>query len=68
MDDRDQNSKYFHAVIVQRRRCFITTKMLLQDGTTLDTPELIHEEAVRYFENFLSQDDHLELPSLTNLI
>lgn len=60
----DQNSKFFHEVIAQRWRSSCVKEMRLSNGAVLDSPERVHEEAVKYFEDFLSQEDLITLPDL----
>ncbi|XP_042942930.1 uncharacterized protein LOC122277118 [Carya illinoinensis] len=68
MEEGDQNTKYFHVVIAQRRRNAMVKNMKLSGGRLLESPVEIHEEATRYFERFLSEEENLELPDLSTLI
>lgn len=68
MDEGEQNTKYFHAVIAQRRRNDKMENMRLPDGRFLASPEEIHEESVSYFEWFLMEEENLDLPNLSHLI
>ncbi|KAF8405073.1 hypothetical protein HHK36_009970 [Tetracentron sinense] len=48
MVDGDKNSKFFHAVVNQRRKNNFISSMTLVDGTILSTPEQVHQGAVLF--------------------
>ncbi|XP_042980247.1 uncharacterized protein LOC122310438 [Carya illinoinensis] len=68
LEKGDNNTKYFHAVLAHRRRNACVKSMNLPDGLVLGSMELVHEGAVKYFEDFLSKEEDVELPCLNNLI
>ncbi|XP_035546552.1 uncharacterized protein LOC118348611 [Juglans regia] len=68
LTEGDQNSKFFHSVINQRRNKGHISKMVLADGRVLCTAEEVHEEAVDYFRNFLSDVSTVEHCDLSRLI
>lgn len=51
---RDQNTKFFHAVINQRRKEALVSRMVLVDSTTFENAESVHLGVAQYFQNFLS--------------
>ncbi|KAF5475233.1 hypothetical protein F2P56_007063 [Juglans regia] len=53
---------------LEMRRNFSVKSIRLQDGTLLESMERVHEEAVRYFSEFLSQEDSIEMPDLNDII
>ncbi|XP_041028214.1 uncharacterized protein LOC121268148 [Juglans microcarpa x Juglans regia] len=63
----DQNSRFFHAIIAQRRSNYSVREMRLPDGGFFYSPRRVHEEAVKYFESFLMQENLVELPDLKQL-
>ncbi|XP_057950927.1 uncharacterized protein LOC131145754 [Malania oleifera] len=56
LTDGDQNSKFFHVVITQRRRNSCVNSMVLPDGSVQGNMQMVHDEAVNYFEQFLGQN------------
>lgn len=50
----DNNTKFFHAFVNQRRKKSMTYSLKLPNGEVLDSMEAVHEGAVRYFQNFLT--------------
>ncbi|KAF5465270.1 hypothetical protein F2P56_015292 [Juglans regia] len=64
----DRNSKIFHAVVKQKLNSTMIESMVLEDGTVLESPEEIHEGAVRHFQNFLSTPTTRVVPDLSHLI
>ncbi|KAG6714358.1 hypothetical protein I3842_05G199000 [Carya illinoinensis] len=68
LEEGDQNSKFFHAVIIQRRNQACVKQMRLPDGSTLDSPEMVHEGATVYFEQFMTNDVEVEEPMLEDII
>ncbi|KAF5462658.1 hypothetical protein F2P56_018646, partial [Juglans regia] len=68
LTEGDENSKFFHSVINQRRNKGQISKMVLADGRVLCTAEEVHEEAVAYFRNFLSDVSTVEHCDLSRLI
>lgn len=67
MKEGDQNTSFFHASVNQKRKKIIS-KMVLEDGSVLVTPEMIHEGATAYFQNFLSTPNGVEEGNLSSLI
>ncbi|KAF5481633.1 hypothetical protein F2P56_002271 [Juglans regia] len=55
LKEGDKNSKFFHAVVNQRRRSSVISQMVLENGTVLSSPEAVHAGAVEYFREFLSE-------------
>ncbi|KAF5464604.1 hypothetical protein F2P56_014672, partial [Juglans regia] len=49
LTEGDQNSKFFHSVINQRRTKGHINKMVLDDGRVLNTAEEVHEESMDFF-------------------
>lgn len=68
MVDGDQNSKFFHAFINQRRNSKFISSMTLVDGMVLSTPEKVRDGAVCYFQNFLSGVAATEEANLSSLL
>ncbi|KAF8413601.1 hypothetical protein HHK36_001593 [Tetracentron sinense] len=68
MVDGDKNSKFFHAVVNQRRRNNFISSMTLVDGTILSTPEQVHQGAVCYFQEILSGAEVSEVGDLSPLL
>lgn len=52
LNEGDQNSKYFHAIIALRRRNSSIKTMRLLDGSMLNSLDRVHEGAARSFEDF----------------
>ncbi|XP_042958002.1 uncharacterized protein LOC122293490 [Carya illinoinensis] len=63
----DNNTRFFHAVLKRRQKNQVT-KMTKLDGTSINTPEAIHEGAVQYYQEFLSHKTEGELPDLSPFI
>lgn len=63
-----KNRKNFHVVIAQHRRNRMLDQMILENGIRLSSPQQIHMEAVRYFENFLTEEYVRAIPNLSTLI
>lgn len=55
-------------MISQKQNALVIDRMKLVDGTMLDSLEMIHEEAVEYFQQLLSKHHERELSYLSNLI
>ncbi|KAK0578404.1 hypothetical protein LWI29_009836 [Acer saccharum] len=68
LSEGDQNSKFFHTVIAQRRRNSYVKTMVLPDGTSLDNMEMVHNGAVNYFEQFLGISVAVQGADLENFI
>ncbi|XP_035540358.1 uncharacterized protein LOC118344262 [Juglans regia] len=68
LTEGDQNSKFFHSVINQRHNKGHISKMVLADGRVLCTAEEVHEEAVIYFRNFLSDVSTVDHCDLSRII
>lgn len=66
--DSDQNSKFFHAIVNQRRKSNTISHMELEDESKLSDHEQVHLGAVSYFQNFLSQHHEVEALDLSSLI
>ncbi|XP_042969088.1 uncharacterized protein LOC122301771 [Carya illinoinensis] len=66
--DGDQNSKFFHNVIGQRRINSSVKSIRLQDKTLLESMQRVYKGAMRYFEEFLSQEDSVVMPDLSELL
>ncbi|KAF5442525.1 hypothetical protein F2P56_035172 [Juglans regia] len=64
----DQNSKFYHAVINQRRSKTMISQMKLDDGRVLGNPEEVHLGAVEYFREFLTESPILDQADLTPLL
>ncbi|XP_042939487.1 uncharacterized protein LOC122274516 [Carya illinoinensis] len=63
----DKNSRYFHAILNKRKQARIM-EMSLTNGTTLKTPQEIHDGVVKYFMDFLVQYTSVVLPDLGDLV
>ncbi|XP_042950383.1 uncharacterized protein LOC122282502 [Carya illinoinensis] len=63
----DKNSMYFHALLNKRKQARIM-EMSLSNGTTLKTPQDIHDGAVKYFMDFLGESNSVVLPDLGDLV
>ncbi|XP_022869151.1 uncharacterized protein LOC111388627 [Olea europaea var. sylvestris] len=57
LSDSDNNSKFYHAVVSQRRRKSKLNQMKLTDGTIMSTPQQIHAEAVKYLQIVLTSEE-----------
>ncbi|XP_035546560.1 uncharacterized protein LOC118348616 [Juglans regia] len=68
LTEGDQNSKFFHSTINQRRNKGHINKMVLADRRVLNTAEEVHEEAVVFFRNFLSDVSAVEHCDFSRLI
>ncbi|XP_042959541.1 uncharacterized protein LOC122294687 [Carya illinoinensis] len=68
LEKGDKNTKFFHATLAQRRRNACIKSMNLPDGTVLGSMELVHEGAVKYFEDFLTIEEDVATPCLEELI
>lgn len=51
----DENSQFFHASIKQILNINILNKLILEDGSILDTKELIHEEVLTFYLKLLGK-------------
>ncbi|KAF5442493.1 hypothetical protein F2P56_035145 [Juglans regia] len=63
------HSNFYEAIeeeylVTKRMRNLCVKEMKLPNGLVLDLPERVHDEAVRYFEEFLSHDGMGSLPNL----
>ncbi|XP_042964713.1 uncharacterized protein LOC122298936 [Carya illinoinensis] len=56
----DSNTGFFHVVLKQRRKSSLISSMRLEDGSSLVSPEEVHEGVVRYFQNFLTDSGERE--------
>ncbi|XP_042950232.1 uncharacterized protein LOC122282338 [Carya illinoinensis] len=63
----DKNSRYFHALLNKRKQTRIM-EMTMSNGTTLKTPQDIHDGAMKYFIDFLGQSNRVVLPDLGDLV
>ncbi|KAF8408105.1 hypothetical protein HHK36_007247 [Tetracentron sinense] len=68
MVDGDKNSKFFHAVVNQRRKNNFISSMTLVDCTILSIPEQVHQGAVCYFQEILSGAEVSEVADLSPLL
>ncbi|XP_022854164.1 uncharacterized protein LOC111375558 [Olea europaea var. sylvestris] len=64
----DQNSKFFHAVVNQRRKSSHISSMRLSDGIVLASPEEVHNGAVKYFEQTLRENGTSEQGDLASIL
>ncbi|XP_035547420.1 uncharacterized protein LOC118348934 [Juglans regia] len=64
----DQNTKFFHAVVNQRRKNKIIFYMQFENGTILESPEQVHNGALNYSQQFLSTHSNVEQVDLSSLI
>lgn len=55
LKEGDHYSKFVNALISTQRNKVAVSHMRLKDGSILDSIEVIHEEMVRYFNNFLTE-------------
>ncbi|XP_041001642.1 uncharacterized protein LOC121247343 [Juglans microcarpa x Juglans regia] len=68
LKEGDRNSKFFHAVVSQRRRASVVSKMTLPNGVVLDSQEAIHNATVDYFQTFLTGEGPTGTPDLSGLL
>ncbi|KAJ0094336.1 hypothetical protein Patl1_15029 [Pistacia atlantica] len=68
LSEGDQNSKFFHAVVNQKRKSNVISHMRLENGTSLNSTEQVHQGALKYFQDFLSNPSLAEQVDLTPLI
>ncbi|CAI9775523.1 unnamed protein product [Fraxinus pennsylvanica] len=68
LNEDDNNTKFFHASIAQKRRSSKIENMLLSNGTVLSSPKEVHDAAVHYFQNFLTESHTEPLPNLSEYI
>ncbi|KAK0581732.1 hypothetical protein LWI29_017271 [Acer saccharum] len=68
LTEGDQNSKFFHSVINQRRNKGRIDRMVLSDGRILEGAEIVHNEASVFFQNFLSESSEVEACDISGLI
>ncbi|XP_041001347.1 uncharacterized protein LOC121247076 [Juglans microcarpa x Juglans regia] len=68
LQEAEQNCRFFHASISQRWKASVVSSMCLADGTTLATPEEIHQGALDYFKNFLTLTPNVHQAELADLI
>lgn len=64
----NQNSKFFYAVINACQHKASITTMKLDDGTMLESPEEVHEDAVKHFQKFLFEANDRENSDLRHLL
>lgn len=53
LDDGDQNFKFFHTFVNQRRKHNFISSMSLLDGTVWSSPKQVHQGTVNCFHDFL---------------
>lgn len=68
LHDGNQNSKYFHDIVNQRRKINVIFNMILEYGSRLEGPEEVHQGAISHFQSFLSQPNNVEELDLSSLI
>ncbi|KAJ0081173.1 hypothetical protein Patl1_12355 [Pistacia atlantica] len=68
LSEGDQNTKFFHVVVNQRRKSKVISNMRLENGTILNSPEQVHQGALNYFQDYLSNPPIIEQVDLTSLI
>lgn len=56
LDEGDTNSKYFHAIINDRRRRSTLHRIMNQHGEWITRDNLISEEAVNHFSNLFTSE------------
>ncbi|KAG2668051.1 hypothetical protein I3760_15G142400 [Carya illinoinensis] len=64
----DRNSKFYHAVVNQRRKASAVSRMTLPNGVVLESWEDIHNAAVIHFQNFLTGEGPTGVPDLSGLL
>ncbi|KAK0593001.1 hypothetical protein LWI29_028893 [Acer saccharum] len=64
----DQNTKFFHSVVNQRRRKSQISRMVLDDGTILNNAEEVHLGAAQYFRKFLTTSVDVEQGNLASIL
>ncbi|KAF5465371.1 hypothetical protein F2P56_015385 [Juglans regia] len=52
----DQNTRFFHDFENQRRKSSAINRMVLPNVVVLETPKMVHMEALNYFQNFLTEE------------
>ncbi|KAJ0103213.1 hypothetical protein Patl1_06269 [Pistacia atlantica] len=67
LSEGDQNSKFFHVVVNQWRKCNVISHMRLENCTSLNSPEQVHQGALEYFQDYLSNPPFAEHVDLTSL-
>lgn len=68
LQEGDHNSKFFHAIVNQRRKTSTISSMQLVDGKVLNSLEVVHQGATRYFQDFLSASFDVEHSDLSFLL
>ncbi|XP_060182469.1 uncharacterized protein LOC132612163 [Lycium barbarum] len=64
LDDGDSNTKYFYAVINEKRKRAYIQRIQLESGLWISGEEDIANEAVKYFSDIFKEDHDLELQHL----
>lgn len=64
----DQNSKFYHAVVNQRRSKTVISQMKFDDGRVLESPKEVHLGVVEYFRESLTQSPILDQADFTHLL
>ncbi|CAA3022872.1 Hypothetical predicted protein, partial [Olea europaea subsp. europaea] len=68
LSDGDNNSKFYHAVVSQRRRKSKLNQLKLTDDTILSTPQQMHAEAVKYLQIVLTSEESKIVLDLSHII
>lgn len=55
--DGDRNTKFFHAVVMKKRKQNFITSIRGEDGQTITDMNLIQQSAVKYFSTLLTTDN-----------
>ncbi|XP_041016241.1 uncharacterized protein LOC121258770 [Juglans microcarpa x Juglans regia] len=68
LKEGDRNTRFFHDFVNQHRKASAINRMVLPNEVILETPEMIHLEALNYFRNFLTEEGLNVIPKLGDLV